>query len=83
MTAKRALLALRVGLRQRGREGFLLTQHLPLQRALRALGHAGLTSRRAYGARIVARGKQSRMNAISRVDGPELSGVGEGVRHRM
>jgi hypothetical protein len=28
----------------------LLTQHLPLQRALRALGHAGLTSRRASGA---------------------------------
>ena len=29
---------------------FLLTQHLPLQRALRALGHAGPTCRRAYGA---------------------------------
>jgi len=28
----------------------LLTQHLPLQRAVRALGHAGLTCFRAYGA---------------------------------
>ena len=35
---------LRAGLRRK--EGFvsLLTQHLPLQRAMRALGHAGLLS---------------------------------------
>ena len=33
------------------KESFLwLTQHLPLQRAWRALGHAGLTYCRAYGA---------------------------------
>jgi len=31
----------------------LLTQHLPLQRARRASGHAGLTRRRAYGAWII------------------------------
>jgi len=51
-SAKGTPLALRASLRQRGREEFFLTQHLPLQRALRALGHAGLTSRRAYGAGI-------------------------------
>ena len=45
------LSALRVAARppsaERNKKVSLLTQHLPLQRALRALGHAGLTCRRA------------------------------------
>jgi hypothetical protein len=38
---------LRAGLQREEGIVFLLTQHLPLQRALRALGHAGLTCFRA------------------------------------
>ena len=50
---------------------FLLTQHLPLQRALRALGHAGPTCRRAYGAGIIPGGVASVPSANIRAVGRE------------
>jgi hypothetical protein len=63
-----ASLALRGGLRQRGRETFLCLPSIYPCSALRALGHAGLTCFRAYGASAL-KFSQFRGSPLSRQGG--------------